>query len=153
MKQLYVILLLFSLTSCATEKMNFSPVALFGNSKSDENGTSRVGDLVMINIRENVNASDISGLISSFPKFKNDGINYEIGQLKTSLQNYLYAVEAGNKKGRERSIKKFENSYKKIQKNKKYLNADENDVVSRYLTRLKTNVSIIEDLIDGKTIN
>ena len=153
MKPLYLFFFLVLLTSCASEKMNLSPVALFSSSKSDENGASKMGDLVLINIKENVHASDISGLIASFPKIKNDGINYEVGQMKTSLQNYLYAIEAGNKKGRQRSIKNFEGSYKYIQKNKKYLSNEDSEVVNRYLTRLKTNVSIIEDLLNGKTIN
>ncbi|MFP7657104.1 hypothetical protein [Chryseobacterium proteolyticum] len=66
-----------------------------------------------INIKENVNASEISNLISTFPKFKTISINEEVLSLKYSLQNYLYAIDANNISGKNRAIKSFEKSYKK----------------------------------------
>ena len=154
MKRVISVIAIILLTSCASEKLNLSPVALFDNETSvKDNGSTKMGEVVVINIRKNVNASEITGLISSFPKIKNDGINHQVVLMKTSLQNYLHAVESGNKKGREKALKKFESAYKNIQKDKKFLRVDDYEVVNRYLTRLKTNVSIIEDLLNGKTIN
>lgn len=98
-----------------------------------------------INIKENVNASEISNLISTFPKFKNTGLNDEITALKYSLQNYLYAIDANNVQGKNRAIKDFEKSYRKIQKLRQHLDKDDDEVLNRYLVRLKTNITVIED--------
>ncbi|WP_449401543.1 hypothetical protein [Chryseobacterium wanjuense] len=67
--------------------------------------------------------------------------------MKYSLQNYLYAIDANNASGKNRAIKNFEKSYKKIQKLRENLNKDDDEVLNRYLVRLKTNISAIEDSI------
>ncbi|MFC3160563.1 hypothetical protein ACFOEQ_20710 [Chryseobacterium arachidis] len=114
---------------------------------SDSDKKSKNG--IDINIKENVNASEISNLIATFPQFKNTALNTEITALKYSLQNYLYAIDANNPSGKNRTIKDFEKSYKKIQKLRQNLNKDDNEVLNRYLVRLKTNISAIEDSIKG----
>lgn len=143
-----VILIITS--SCATEKPNFSPLSnsFYSESKGSdsEKGAKKS---IEINIKENVNASEISNLIATFPQFKNTPLNNEITTLKYSLQNYLYAIDANNTSGKNRAIKDFEKSYKKIQKLREKLNQDDNEVLNRYLVRLKTNISVIEDSIKG----
>jgi len=134
--------------SCASEKPNFSPLSnsFYSESKGDSNSGRKS---ITINIKENVNASEISNLISTFPKFKNGDVNEEVTGLKYSLQNYLYAIDAGSVSGKNRAIKSFEKSYKKIQKIRKRLNKDDDDVLNRYLVRLKTNINVIEDSLKG----
>lgn len=138
--------LLILTSSCATEKLNLSPLSnnFYSETKGSDSdrGSKKSFD---INIKENVNASEISNLISTFPKFKNDGLNEEITSLKYSLQNYLYAIDANNLNGKNRAIKSFEKSYKKIQKLRQNIDKDDNEVLNRYLVRLKTNISVIED--------
>jgi hypothetical protein len=151
MKQLFFLgILSIIISSCATEKLNFSPLynSFYSDTKgSDSDRGSKKG--FDINIKENLNASEISNLIATFPKFKNTGLNDEITALKYSLQNYLYAIDANNTAGKSRAIKSFEKSYKKIQKLRQNLNKDDNEVLNRYLVRLKTNISVIEDSIKG----
>ncbi|MGG5208785.1 hypothetical protein ACQWU4_07535 [Chryseobacterium sp. MIQD13] len=142
--------LLLIITSCATEKLNLSPLSnnFYSETKgSDSDRGAKKG--FDINIKENVNASEISNLISTFPKFKNNSLNDEITSLKYSLQNYLYAIDANNSAGKSRAIKSFEKSYKKIQKLRQQLGKDDDEVLNRYLVRLKTNISVIEDSIKG----
>lgn len=142
--------LLLIITSCATEKLNLSPLSnnFYSETKgSDSDRGAKKG--FDINIKENVNASEISNLISTFPKFKNNGLNDEITSLKYSLQNYLYAIDANNPAGKSRSVKSFEKSYKKIQKLRQQLDKDDDEVLNRYLVRLKTNISVIEDSLKG----
>jgi hypothetical protein len=152
MRQLsfFGVLLIIITTSCATEKPNFSPLSnsFYSESKGSdsEKGAKKS---IEINIKENVNASEISNLIATFPQFKNTALNTEITTLKYSLQNYLYAIDANNKSGKNKAIKDFEKSYKKIQKLRESLNNDDNEVLNRYLVRLKTNISVIEDSIKG----
>ncbi|MCW3161990.1 hypothetical protein [Chryseobacterium oryctis] len=149
MKQLFFFGILIIASSCATEKINFSPLSnnFYSESKGDTDKKSSKS--IDINIKENVNASEISNLISSFPKFKNTDINEEITELKYSLQNYLYAIDAGNNSGKNRAIKSFENAYKKIQKKRENLSKDDDEVLNRYLVRLKTNINVIEDSLKG----
>ncbi|KMQ63493.1 hypothetical protein ACM40_01435 [Chryseobacterium sp. BLS98] len=142
--------LLLIITSCATEKLNLSPLSnnFYSETKgSDSDRGAKKG--FDINLKENVNASEISNLISTFPKFKNNSLNEEITSLKYSLQNYLYAIDANNPAGKNRSIKSFEKSYKKIQKLRQQLDKDDDEVLNRYLVRLKTNISVIEDSLKG----
>ncbi|MGK6342015.1 hypothetical protein ACMGDK_07245 [Chryseobacterium sp. DT-3] len=142
--------LLLITTSCATEKLNLSPLSnnFYSETKgSDSDRGAKKG--FDINIKENVNASEISNLISTFPKFKNNSLNDEVTSLKYSLQNYLYAIDANNSPGKGRAIKSFEKSYKKIQKLRQQLDKDDDEVLNRYLVRLKTNISVIEDSLKG----
>lgn len=149
-RQYFFGLLILTITSCATEKPNVSPLStsFYSDAKKAENeaGFSSIS----INISENVNAAEITNLISSFPKFKNTAVNEEINTLKYTLQNYLYAIDAGNVSGKNKTFKNLEKSYKKIQKLRKYLKKDEDEVLNRYLVRLKTNVTFIEDSINSK---
>lgn len=76
-------------------------------------------------------------------------MNEEVTSLKYSLQNYLYAIDANNSTGKKRALKSFEKSYKKIQKQRQSLGKDDDEVLNRYLVRLKTNISVIEDALPG----
>lgn len=148
MKRLFFLgILLIITSSCATEKLNMSPLSnsFSSDAKSDSDGKS-----ISINITENVNASEITNLISTFPKFSNTAVNEEVSNLKYTLQNYLYAIESGNKSGKNKTIRGLEKSYKNIQKLRKNLKKDEDEVLNRYLVRLKTNVTVIEDSLNGK---
>ncbi|PQA91627.1 hypothetical protein B0A69_17665 [Chryseobacterium shigense] len=150
MRKLFFFGVLLIITSCATEKLNLSPLSnnFYSETKgsNSDRGAKKGFD---INIKENVNASEISNLISTFPKFKNNSLNDEITSLKYSLQNYLYAIDANNSAGKNRAVKSFEKSYKKIQKLRQQLDKDDDEVLNRYLVRLKTNISVIEDSLKG----
>lgn len=149
-KQFFFGVLLIIISSCATEKLNLSPLSnnFYSDTKGSASGkeTKKSFD---INIKENMNASEISNLISTFPTFKNTSLNDEVSSLKYSLQNYLYAIDANNSTGKNRAIKSFEKSYKKIQKLRQHLDKDDDEVLNRYLVRLKTNISVIEDALKG----
>lgn len=148
MKRFLFFGVLLTIASCATEKPNFSPLStsFYSETKTSD---SEKGKSIDINIKGNVNASEISNLIATFPQFKNTALNNEITKLKYSLQNYLYAIDAGNVNGKNKAIKDFEKSYKKVQKLRPNLTNDDDEILNRYLVRLKTNVSAIEDYIKG----
>lgn len=148
MKRLLFFGVLIGITSCATEKQNFSPLStsFYSESKGSDSDKGKKNS-IDINVKSNVNASEISNLIATFPKFRNTALNTEIIALKYSLQNYLYAIDADNLNGKNKALKDFEKSYKKIQKLRQNLNKDDNEILNRYLVRLKTNVSAIEDYI------
>lgn len=148
MKRLYFFgLLILITTSCATEKPNVSPLST-SFYKTEAEGTST--ESASINITENVYAAEITNLISSFPKFRNSAMNEEVSTLKYTLQNYLYAIDSKNFSGKNKSLKNLEKSYKKIQNLRKYLNKDDDEVLNRYLVRLKTNITFIENSITSK---
>jgi hypothetical protein len=147
MKQLFFFGILAITLSCATEKLNTSPLS--NNFYSEAKTAEAEAASLTINITENVNAAEITNLISTFPKFKNTALNEEVNSLKYTLQNYLYAIDSGNISGKNRTIKNLEKSYRKIQKLRKYLNKDEDELLNRYLVRLKTNITVIEDSINS----
>ena len=138
----YIFIVLFSLVSCASEKYNTSPIANSISGSTISNKT--IDELATNSINNNINASEITNLISSFPKINNNAVNDEISVLKINLQNYLYAYEAYNIDGKNRALSSIEKSYRKIQKLKNFLNTDEREVVNRYLVRIKTNISVLE---------
>ncbi len=138
------ILLLFFATfllSCMAEKGNTSPlVTTFG-----EGGTAvTISEKYYENFRKNTNAAEITNLTSTFPVFSHKAVDKEVDNLKINLNNYIYAIESFNIRGKERSLKAVEESYKKLQHYRKKLNPDQDEVMNRYLVRIKTNMTILE---------
>lgn len=98
-----------------------------------------------------VYASTISNLVSTFPKFRNDAVNREVSGLKKSLTNYLLAVRNFNQSDKIKSLELFEKYYKNIQKLRKFITNDDNEVLNRYMVKIKTNVSLLESSM-SKTV-
>lgn len=94
-------------------------------------------------------ASTISNLVSTFPKFKNDALNSEVKVLKKNLTDYLNAIQTYGSSEKKEAITHFESSYKKIQKLRKFINSDDDQVLNRYLVKIKTNINLLE-AVDGK---
>lgn len=141
-------LIVLLLLSCSTEKINLSPV---GDSITDSKG-----NVTSYSLSERKNlifySSQITNLIASFPKFKNDAVNREVAHLKFYLKDYIGAMEEYNEKGLNNSQKNFEKSYKKLQEYRKFLNKDEDEVLNRYLVRLKINMSKLESNIPSDSL-
>jgi len=91
-----------------------------------------------------VYASSISNLVSTFPKFRNDAVNREVGTLKNSLTDYLTAIRNFNLSDKHKSLETFEKAYKKIQKLRKFLISDDDEVLNRYMVKIKTNINLLE---------
>ena len=135
------LIICFTLTNCAVEKFNMSPLNSTISTGNDSGSLeSRLGKAM----QNNVNAAEITNLISTFPQFRNDGVNLEVSRLKQHLQNYLYAYGAYDINGKNRNLREIERTYKKIQRLRQYLNKDEDEIINRYLVRLKTNLSELE---------
>ena len=134
----YILLLLLAV-SCSAEKINLSPIGTMSSSSEIYSYSERKNLIVY--------SSEISNLITSFPKFKNDAVIEEVGKLKYYLKDYIGAMEAYNMNGLNTSQRNFEKSYKKLQKLRKYLNKDDDQVLNRYLVRIKTNMTFLESNI------
>lgn len=91
-----------------------------------------------------VYASSISNLVATFPKFRNDAVNREVSSLKNSLSTYLGAVRDFNQSSKRKSLEDFEKYYKKIQKLRKFLVKDDDEVLNRYMVKIKTNINLLE---------
>lgn len=92
-----------------------------------------------------VYASSISNLISTFPKFGNDDMNKEVSNLKIALSDYLSGIRSFNQSKKQKSLDDFEKYYKKIQKMRKLLIKDDDEVLNRYLVKIKTNMNLLEN--------
>lgn len=134
----YTLLLLLAV-SCSAEKINLSPIGTMSSSSKIQSYSERKNLIVY--------SSEISNLITSFPKFKNAAVNEEVGRLKYHLKDYIGAMEAYNMNGLNTSQRNFEKSYKKLQKLRKYLNKDDDQILNRYLVRIKTNITFLESNI------
>lgn len=91
-----------------------------------------------------VYASSISNLISTFPKFRNDAVNREVSFLKNSLTEYLTSVRDFNASSKSKSLSDFEKYYKKIQKLRKFMIKEDDEVLNRYMVKIKTNMNLLE---------
>lgn len=137
-----VITLLTFLVSCSSEKVTLSPIqssmdaASASRERTGDNFTEKSGKIFY--------ASELSSHMSTFPKFRNSALNEEVGDLKFHVKEYVYAVQAYNLVGQERALEKVESSYKKIQKLRRYLSPSDNEVINRYLVRIKSNIAQLE---------
>ncbi len=138
------LLLLLLILSCSVEKINLSPIAELSNSSEKDSYSNRKNLIVY--------SSEISNLITSFPKFRNDAVNLEVTNLKYHLKDYIGAMDAYNINGLNNAQRNFEKSYKKLQKLRKYLNEDEDQVLNRYLVRIKTNITFLESNISKDSL-
>lgn len=133
------ILLIFFIFSCSAEKINLSPLGDNSDPSNEQHS------LYSVTERKNITlySSEITNLIGSFPKFRNQGVNAEVLNLKSYLKDYIGAVVSYNMLESEASRKKVEKSYKKLQTLRKFLNKDEDEVLNRYLVRIKTNMNFL----------
>lgn len=124
--------------SCSSEKVNLSPIS---DSLSEEvfNTSNAAKTTETIAYQ-----SEISNLIASFPKMGNDAVDREVAKLKTALHSYLNSLAENNLSLHKKALKNYTNAYVKIQKLRKYLNVEKDEVLNRYLVRLKTNVNMLE---------
>ena len=129
-------LIMFLALSCSAEKINLSPIGAMSGSSAIYSYDDRKNLIVY--------SSEITNLVASFPKFRSDAVNAEVTKLKYHLKDYIGAMEAYNINGLNRAQRNFEKSYKKLQTLRKYLNSDEDQVLNRYLVRIKTNMTFLE---------
>lgn len=143
------VLLLLLLSSCSVEKMNLSPIG-DNASQLSESAIPYSFDEKKILI---VHSSEITNLISTFPKLRNDAVNAEVSNLKFHLKEYIIAMKSYNVIQMDSSHRKFEKSYRKLQNLRKYLNRDDDEVLNRYLVRIKTSMTLINNNIPQDSIS
>jgi hypothetical protein len=127
-----------------------SPLSATFSGESKNTDNKDLQEKFDFNIKKNVNAAEISNLITVFPKFSNTRLNSEVTLLKYGLQNYLFAIDSNSSDGKRKSLKKVEKSYKDIQNLRKFLNQEDNELINRYLVRIKTNIAVIEDSLNNR---
>ena len=142
MKRIFAVAFVFALLqiSCSAEKVNLSPVS--DNIADDFYSKGDIGVITEAIAYK----SEITNLISTFPKFNNDAVDKEVVKLKISLTNYIALTTKKKSKARKKAYNQYVSSYKKIQKLRKYLNKDKDNVLNRYMVRIKTNVNLLESI-------
>lgn len=135
-----VLVFSFYLIACSSEKVNLSPVS--DNLSNDSYTFEEVGMKTKIVTYQ----SEITNLVSSIPRFKNETVNNEVSVLKDGLNTYVRASSDADGKAQKIAFREFVKSYKKIQKLRKYLNVEQDEVLNRYLVRIKTNVNMLESI-------
>jgi len=136
-------------TSCHTEKITFSPVggALTFNDPIPLNRNFKEkSDIVFY-------SSELTNQISTFPKFQNSAVNDEVQNLKSHIKDYVFSLQEYKIEEKAKALSNVEKSYKKIQKLRGYLNADDNNIINRYLVRIKGTISKLEALLEKEQKN
>lgn len=79
----------------------------------------------------------------------------EVTNLKIHLKDYIAAMQEYDLHNLDSAERKFEKSYKKLQKLRKFISKEEDEVLNRYLVRIKTNMFQINSNIpqDSMSIN
>lgn len=134
--------------SCSSEKVSLSPIYDLNTDTGDLRPES-----FGIVLDEIFYASEITGQVSSFPKFENHAINKEIGVLKSNLKDYVVAVRSYDARERKSALKRVQKSYYNIEGLRNYMQGDDSAVISRYLVRIKGNISQIEHISSENTIH
>ncbi len=142
---IFILISLLVAVSCSVEKINLSPVNDLPSGNNPDSFSYNQGKEII------VYSSEITNLTATFPKFKNDAVNAEVANLKYQLKDYIGALEAYNINGMTHAQRRFEKSYKKLQNLRKYLNSDDDQVLNRYLVRIKTNMSLLENYLPKDT--
>ena len=136
------------LVSCSVEKVSVSPATALLSEVSYDTFTDAADDIEtkieFINYSSEINNAFQNSLIS----FSKKEVNEEVSALKFTISEYLYAVKEHNTIGKEKSFFDYEKSYKKLQKLKNKLNPEEQDILNRFLVKIKTNITLIESLKD-----
>lgn len=125
--------------SCSSEKLSLPP-------GSDDTGGS-LSELAMSlpGSKEKIlHASEISNLTSTLPKFSNTAVNAEATVMGINLTNYLKADKANNTQARDNAYRDFVHTYKKLQGLRHYLAPEEDEVLNRYLVKIKTNMEFLK---------
>ena len=136
------------LVSCSVEKVSVSPAKALLSEVSYDRFADAADDIEtkieFINYSSEINNAFQNSLIS----FSKKEVNEEVSALKFTISEYLYAIKEHNTIGKEKSFFNYEKSYKKLQKLKNKLNPEEQDILNRFLVKIKTNITLIESLKD-----
>lgn len=135
----------FLIVSCSAEKVSLSPV-YESLSSSQRVSVQNYPDKFTDKTSANFYASELINQMSTFPDFENAGLDREVETLKYNVRQYVYALQEYNIVGQQSYLNKVEKSYKNIQKMRKFLNADDDQIINRYLVRIKSNIAQIESL-------
>ena len=90
---------------------------------------------------------EIIGCLIDGPFALDNAVNKEVLNLKSCLKDYIGAMEESNRNALEDSQKRYEKSNKKLQNLRKYLNKQDDDVLNRYLVRIKTSMTLLNSNI------
>lgn len=145
----YFLLLILGLmiASCSVEKMNLSPLSeSVSHSRSSKMGFSLkdIEKTTETNVAQVKYASELSNAIVALPTFENQKLNKAIDALKFNVTEYLYAVREYNENRRAKVLYNLQGVYKKIQKLRKNLSAEQDELLNFYLVKIKTNITLIE---------
>lgn len=137
--------LAIGLVSCTLEKINISPLS---NMLVPQNNVSV--QTLTYDVHTKTDAitysSELTNHISSFPKTSNEEVNREVNVLRKQIKSYVYALQEHNIREQEKVFFEVESSYKRIQRLRKNLIPEEEQLINRYLVKIKGNITKLESL-------
>lgn len=140
--RIFGLLIFFIVGSCAVDKVNLSPTSNFFSGVITET-PQKLSEAIEASISFTKYSSEITNSFSTLINFSKKEVNKELSLMKFYVSEYIYASQEGNKVGEERAIQQYKESYKKLQKLKLKLPYDEQELLNRFLVKIKTNISLI----------
>lgn len=142
---LNIFVLFLSTLSCSSENINLSPVsATVADLETDS--ALLFDDKKKIIIY----SSEITNLSASYPKSKNDAVNREFAQLRIYLKDYVQSIETNESSKRAAALGKIQKSFKNLQNLRKYLSIREDEVLNRYMVRIKSNLAKLQAVLPAE---
>ncbi|MDY3316177.1 hypothetical protein PG630_02490 [Riemerella anatipestifer] len=137
----------FLVVSCSVEQVNLSPFSQEIVSK----GQVKVSyDTVVMNAGVSLDqvkyASELSTAADKLPRFSDSAINEHIDSIKFNVSEYLYALREHNENRKVRTLNGLQKSYKKLQRLRKKLSLEEDEMLNFYLVKIKTNITLLESI-------
>lgn len=134
-----VFVLLMTIVSCSVEQVNLSPAQSSYKEKVIGFQKEVASDIEGVNYM-----SELSDIVSYIPQFKNDKVNQHIEKMKIDITEYIYAVREYNRVGEERYFDRLQSDFKKISKFKNLMSDDEYQLLTSYLVKVKSNISLLK---------
>lgn len=91
-------------------------------------------------------AAKATHLLSELPEFKIPKVEGEVKKIKQTTLEYIDAVKKSDAIKRKAALKQFSVSLQNIQKLKKTIPEEQGELLDRYVTQVKTNISRIDSI-------
>ena len=88
--------------------------------------------------------AELTNTTAEIPTFKNEALNNEVSILKQNVEQYVNAIKLKNKIAKKNAYKNYQTTYKKIQVTKNQASPEEQELLNRFLVKIKTDIALID---------
>ncbi len=139
---LVLILSLLIVFSCSVE----TNLAKLTESAPKESIGMNMINLANVSVEKTKYTSELTNSIDGIKEVENYEINRQNKLLHFYVTDYIYAMKEQNWVGKDKAYVNIQKCTKKLQKLKTGISQDDKDWMDRYLTKIKTNITMLESM-------